>query len=92
MAKQTLHERITNLAAAADGGVVVIAAEDLMWMVKTFPPPAVTTEWGYRCPWGSYPAEDRETAATIVKNMRTAGHDAALLWRGNTDWQVEDDD
>jgi hypothetical protein len=48
------------------------------------------TQWGYECPWGRFSAEDRETAEMVVENMRSSGSEATLIWRGITDWQMED--
>jgi hypothetical protein len=44
------------------------------------------TEWGVKSPWGCNPATSQESAARIVHNMRDAGHEAAIVWRGVTDW------
>jgi len=50
----------------------------------------VSTEWGVRSPWGDDAAKDKDTADTIVKNMRSGGHDAEVIWRGVTPWIVKD--
>ena len=50
----------------------------------------VTTEWGTRTPWGDSATKDRETAEGIVKNMKSAGHDAEVIWRGVTAWVPQD--
>jgi hypothetical protein len=45
-----------------------------------------STEWGVKSPWGLDAAKDRDTAANIARNMRDAGHDASIIWRGVTEW------
>ena len=51
-----------------------------------------STEWGVISPWGTHPASDREAATTTARNMRTAGHDARIVWRGVTNWLTDDAD
>lgn len=51
----------------------------------------VSTQWGVRSPWGDDAAKDKDTAQTIVKNMKSAGHDAEVVWRGVTPWITEGD-
>jgi hypothetical protein len=50
------------------------------------------TEWGVKSPWGLDAAKDRDTAATIVANMRSGGHEASVIWRGVTEWHHEMND
>lgn len=49
------------------------------------------TEWGVKDPWGTHAVERLDVAITIASNMRAAGHDARVVWRGVTDWQDADD-
>lgn len=50
------------------------------------------TEWGVDSPFGGPGAvSDLASAETMVKNMRKAGHEAKVVWRGVTDWQDKDD-
>jgi len=44
------------------------------------------TEWGVSSPWGFNPSDDYVAAAAVVRNMRAAGHDASIVWRGVTPW------
>jgi len=89
---ETLHDRLRALTVGNEGGLIVVPVEDMLWLLDKFPPPEVTTEWGHLSPWGFSANHDRETAETIVKNMRRAGHEASLAWRGKTKWQVHDGD
>lgn len=50
------------------------------------------TEWGVESPWGRHPAEGREAADRITSNMRSAGHEARVIWRAVSDWQEADDE
>jgi hypothetical protein len=50
------------------------------------------TEWGVESPWGTTAVDDRDTAERIRANMRTAGHQARIVWRAVSDWQEPDDD
>lgn len=89
--KRTLHDAISELARLAEGGVQVIPADDLQTLVDKHPPPAFTTEWGvaWELPgdrgtsWGL----TREGAGKMTYNMRSAGHQARVVWRGVTDAQ-----
>lgn len=49
-----------------------------------------TTEWGVASPWGTSSVEDLATAMTIVKNMKSAGHKAEVVYRGVTTWIPQD--
>ncbi|AXH44420.1 hypothetical protein PP356_gp40 [Arthrobacter phage MargaretKali] len=44
------------------------------------------TEWGVLSPWGCNPSKSRETAEAVAANMRKAGHEASVVWRGVTEW------
>lgn len=50
------------------------------------------TEWGVHSPWGDDAVKDYDTAHTMVNNMNAAGHEAWIIWRAVSDWQVTDDD
>ena len=50
------------------------------------------TEWGVSSPWGFSIATDYIEAAAVVRNMRAAGHDASVVWRGTTPWHYEFND
>lgn len=67
-------------------------AEDELELVTTPPamPGIVATEWGVRSPWGDGASTDCEAARVTVKNMREAGHEASVIWRGVTEWQVKE--
>lgn len=45
-----------------------------------------STEWGVLSPWGANPSKSYSDAFSIVRNMREAGHDASIIWRGVTEW------
>lgn len=48
-----------------------------------------STEWGVKDPWGMHPvAEGFEKSRQMVKNMRQAGHQAQIIWRGVTRWMA----
>lgn len=51
----------------------------------------VSTEWGVRSKWGDSDVGSKEDAQKIVKNMKSAGHDAEVVWRGVTPWIAEGD-
>lgn len=53
-------------------------------------PEHVTTEWGVNSPWGFHPTADQAAARRTVHNMREAGHEATVVWRGITAWQEEE--
>lgn len=44
------------------------------------------TEWGVKSKWGLDASKDRETAESVVTNLRAAGHEACVIWRGVTEW------
>jgi len=44
------------------------------------------TEWGVKSPWGCDASKDRDAAELVAKNMRAAGLDATVIWRGVTEW------
>lgn len=44
------------------------------------------TEWGVKSPWGCHMAASRDAALTTAANMREAGHEASVIWRGVTEW------
>lgn len=48
--------------------------------------PDFKTEWGVKSPWGCDASKDRETAESVAGNMRDAGHEATVVWRGVTEW------
>jgi len=48
-----------------------------------------STEWGVKSPWGCERVASYEMAVTIAANMRTAGHEASIVWRGITPWHYE---
>lgn len=50
------------------------------------------TEWGVKSAWGCAASVNRETAATVVRNMKEAGHEASLIWRGVTAWHHDMND
>ena len=49
-----------------------------------------TTEWGVASPWGTSSVEDLESAMIIMKNMKSAGHKAEVVYRGVTAWVPQD--
>lgn len=44
------------------------------------------TEWGVNSPWGCSASESYQNAYVQVRNMREAGHEASIIWRGVTEW------
>ena len=54
------------------------------------------TEWGVA--WslpeshGTDALRDRQTAERMVKNMKSAGHEARIVWRGITPWHEAETD
>ncbi len=45
-----------------------------------------TTQWGVKSTWGCSAAGSYQEAVKQVVNMRAAGHEASIIWRGVTEW------
>ncbi|WP_159702758.1 hypothetical protein [Arthrobacter sp. 18067] len=92
--QRTLHDVLTEILDDAEGGVVVIPADDLADLVAKHPPAQLQTEWGVA--WslpeahGTSQLDSLETAEAMTANLADAGHEARVVWRGTTDWRNRD--
>lgn len=87
---RTLHDVLTEILEDAEGGVVVINADDLADLVAKHPPAKFHTEWGVA--WslpeanGTSSLDSLDNAEAMASNLTAAGHQGRVVWRGATDW------